>query len=86
MESFALFSFYKSVVVEVTKDFRKEFSNHDYLSGFLFDFANKSQLTDHFKQLTHLTNLQYILYERGLQVFKLGFNPVNNKVKELFVL
>ena len=31
-------------------------SNHNYLSGSLFVLANMLQMTDHFNQLTHLTN------------------------------
>ena len=37
-------------------------SIHDYLSGSFFDLTNQSQLTDHFNQLTLLTNLQYITF------------------------
>ena len=40
---------------------QNNFSNHEYLSGSMFDLVNQSQLTDHFNRLTHLTNLQYML-------------------------
>ena len=52
LESFALLSFYRSIVVEVAEDFPNNFSNHNFLSGSLFDLANQSQLTDPFNKFT----------------------------------
>ena len=53
---------------------QNNFSNNNYLRGSFFALANKSRLTDHFNQLTHLTNLQYMEYIEGLYFVNIWFH------------
>ena len=52
---------------------KRIFSDHDYLSGFMFDLANQSRLTEHFNRLTHFTNLQYISLWKKFILLHVGF-------------